>query len=349
MAHTILSISGTDASGKGTISKMVQERLAEKNITIEVISPPFYDTPIGGEVGEYLKSGYKCWRSRKLASALYAADRNWWMREHFDKVFLNPDCQIALYNRNWVDSLFYQTTLIAQTHADTARFPDIAQQFHVKCEGIGEYDLTLQDLHNIFEVPASECVYDEQLKVNYIGANLNAAQKKQLHQFYMGNRLAMIRDHMRFLFELEIEPYQTIDGTIVTSAMDVHNIVLIPTKRAARAIIRNNLLKRYEDNPAMMDRNEKSLDYQVAVIENIEWIHQHFDDIVQGTQPGTENLQPTSPWARDMDNKRSRTPFSDDIRKAFTFDIIYITDEKGYLRMLDEIADDVIGKLNLPK
>lgn len=363
MANQILTISGTDASGKGSVSRIVQDRLREEGTSLRVISPPFYETPIGGEVKEYLTNGYKCWTDRKLASAMYSIDRNWWMRQHFDDVFLNPECKIALYNRNWLDSVLFQTTLIAQTPEDTERFIEISKRYFARYGGVESgTDLTMQDLHKIFECeidPNDKRLNELATKVVY----MTCENKEELRQFYLHNRYAIIRDHIRFLYYLEVEPYKVpvlpdgnvisthpihrkyVSWTVFTSAMRLCNIVLIPRREHAQQVIRENLLKRYNGDASQMDRNEVSLDYQEAVVENIEWIHEHYSDIVH-TARLPECLAES--WRRqDMVNKGIFDPLPHEAIRAFEFKIIYITTPDGQLRSLEDIADEVISKFKL--
>lgn len=87
MKGKLIVIEGTDCSGKETQTKLLLEKLKEKNIPIESFSFPAYDTPTGKIVGgPYLGKKYICegWFPElasnvdpKVASLYYAADRRY--------------------------------------------------------------------------------------------------------------------------------------------------------------------------------------------------------------------------------------------------------------------------------
>jgi len=83
----IITIEGTDCSGKETQAKMLLEKLTLENIASEIMSFPRYNTPTGRIVGqsylgkENLGKGDLAWfgdsnkLNPKIASLYYAADR----------------------------------------------------------------------------------------------------------------------------------------------------------------------------------------------------------------------------------------------------------------------------------
>ena len=85
MKGKLIVIEGTDCSGKETQTKMLIEKMQEKNLAVEKFSFPMYDTPTGKIIGgPYLGKSYICdgWFSEgatnvdpKVASLYYAADR----------------------------------------------------------------------------------------------------------------------------------------------------------------------------------------------------------------------------------------------------------------------------------
>ena len=120
--YSIITIDGVDGSGKNTVSSKIQENLESKGYDVIRISPPFYDTPTGKIVSDYLHDQYGGINDRWMISQLYSYDRNMWMKDHFD-LFTTPDYRyysnnpkrVFLYNRNWISNLLYQTTLSFQT------------------------------------------------------------------------------------------------------------------------------------------------------------------------------------------------------------------------------------------
>lgn len=87
MRGKLIVIEGTDCSGKETQTKMLVERLKEKNIECVRFSFPNYDSPTGKIVGgPYLDKEYICdgWFEEgavnvnpKVSSLYYAADRKY--------------------------------------------------------------------------------------------------------------------------------------------------------------------------------------------------------------------------------------------------------------------------------
>lgn len=87
MKGKIIMIEGTDCSGKETQSNLLFEALKNKNIKVEKLGFPMYDTPTGKIVGgPYLGKSYLCegWFPEganevepKVAALYYAADRRY--------------------------------------------------------------------------------------------------------------------------------------------------------------------------------------------------------------------------------------------------------------------------------
>lgn len=87
MKGKLIVIEGTDCSGKETQTKMLVDRLEERNIKCIRLSFPMYDTPTGKIVGgPYLGKDYICdgWFDEgavnvdpKVSSLYYAADRKY--------------------------------------------------------------------------------------------------------------------------------------------------------------------------------------------------------------------------------------------------------------------------------
>lgn len=350
MARQILTISGTDGSGKGTVANIVSNKLHKLGQSSYIISPPFYNTPIGGEVGNYLKTGYGCWKDRRLSSAMYALDRNWWMRENFHNIFIGFAYDVAIYNRNWIDSVLYQTTMIGPTEQDTATIRDIARRFYIDGNFTTHARANMNMLHMVFdneELPPHSIYTDTAALIR----DLPPVYREELKQFYFYNRIAMVQEHMNFLWNLEVEPYHMMPTDILppddfagtvpfTTALPICNVVLIPERKYAGKIIRDNLLQRYGGDESKLDRNEVNVDYQESVIENIEWIHRHYNLI---THEG--NLHPIldASWRRvDMVNKGQMRKLSADIHRAFEYHIVYITDVGGNLRDPEDIASEVL-------
>jgi len=73
----IITISGSDGSGKQTQTKLLVERLREKETRVETISFPFYESFTGKLVREYLDGRLGTLKeiNPKLASLPYALDR----------------------------------------------------------------------------------------------------------------------------------------------------------------------------------------------------------------------------------------------------------------------------------
>ena len=84
MKNKIITIEGTDCSGKQTQSDLLVKKLAEKNISIYKTSFPNYDTPTGRIIGECClgkKIGHSFFPEEsanvdpKVMGLYYAADR----------------------------------------------------------------------------------------------------------------------------------------------------------------------------------------------------------------------------------------------------------------------------------
>ena len=61
MKGKLIVLEGTDCSGKETQTKLLIEKMKEKNIKVQNFSFPMYDTPTGKIVGgPYLGKNYIC-------------------------------------------------------------------------------------------------------------------------------------------------------------------------------------------------------------------------------------------------------------------------------------------------
>lgn len=100
----LITIEGTDCSGKGTQTKLLFERLKSEGFNIEKMGFPMYDTPTGKIVGgPYLGKGYICdgWFSEgaanvdpKVAALYFGADRRY--NSYKIKEFLENNCNVLL-------------------------------------------------------------------------------------------------------------------------------------------------------------------------------------------------------------------------------------------------------------
>ena len=363
-AHHILSIDGTDASGKNSVRKEVQRILEERGLRTANIDPPFYDTETGKAVKDYLVTGFGDWTDRKLASLMYSVDRNWFYRSRFDEIFESGNTDVVIYNRNWLSSIFYQTTLIAPTMEDTLRFMETNDSFMFS-KLLPTPNMHRRSIKNVnipMAVLRDALMTEKDHETNpYISwpewlcgtyrEDFNAIQaesisvKNILADRLHATRNRIIRSHMKFVYDVEIEPYTRImevnsghmlDETVqqtknfVYDAPVVTNIVLVPFPQFVDDTIIANLKKREREDGQKMDRNERSAPYQIAVIDNIEYIKMNFAAI---TAPSNYNVGDYSVSVMD----------SAKLRKAFNFYIVPITREDGSLIPIPEIAANVLS------
>lgn len=337
----ILCIDGVDGCGKGTISEIVKQRLENEGHSVAVISPPFYETKSGQMVKEYLTDGFKDIQDRTIATMLYSIDRNMFYREHFNEIFASGNYDIVLYNRNWLSSVFYQTTMICQTPEDTARI--LGRRYSIDFEG-KSYSISLPIMHDMVQLTDQYCetvpLLDEEtckLLMEY-AEPMDIYPKKlrdAIHQKYRQLRLSMLNLTFDLISQMELIPWSNQYSTYFmyepfTVGRTVRNVVLTPDLDMRHLqYVRQNLMNRYEFDTTKLDMNERNNRYLYAVIENIHWIHQYLW-LAFGFEP------------KDTSCSSGITPLSKKLLDAFKYDIVHTNDEThSGQRDINDIADEV--------
>lgn len=237
----IYIIDGTDGCGKSTITNILQEKLSRGGKKkVGIISFPCYQSPMGQIVSDYLHNGYGDIRDRRVASQLYAMDRNLWMRDNFDRYFLSGEYDILIYNRSWISNIIHNTTLLAQTPEDTDKLKlyvsfkdeklylaDIAQYFNAE-DSDSIYSInTVMKGYNPTEI-ADASIYSVQNMQSANGVTIGSADKVKefitnfsqklsisyglmesiLKDAYQNARTRLVSEAIRNSFYDEIDPWQ---------------------------------------------------------------------------------------------------------------------------------------------
>ena len=355
--YSIITIDGVDGSGKNTVSGEIQKILEDRGYEVIRISPPFYDTPTGAIVSDYLHDRYGGVNDRWMISQLYSYDRNMWMRDNFHlfttsnyRYFNSDSKRIFLYNRNWISNLLYQTTLELQTDGtrDTIFDPYIAAInnagstffFNLKMAGRWYYGDFADPFKSFF--------------------SKRTISKTALHSLMTLNRLDRMIHMIHNLYGMEIAPWKSINRVVdddkwsdmfpvdfVQAADHVINVVLTPYNRGLH-VIYDNMGKRYGGDSSKLDLNEKSEVYMASVIENIHWINRVWNmspEILKRHQ----NL--VNRFFREPDARVFETniiPLKDTEKRAFQYDIIHTTDfDTNEQLSVNEVVDKVMHKINV--
>lgn len=338
--YSIITIDGVDGVGKTTVSSYIKIFLENRGFEVEVISPPFYETPMGKIVKDYLQTGFGDIRDRLVASQLYAMDRNLWMKENFHKFLSKENSKffdiqskkVFLYNRNWISNLFYQTTIGYQSDEDQEKMDFPRTTVGLSC-------MRMTELHEIF---TSEKGYPDIPEDRLIA----------LKALYLYDRAADANRMIRNLYEMEIAPWYGIQDLnlkwvdFVTAAKHVVNLVLTPDAEAYQ-ILYSNLMKRYQGDTSKMDRNEKSQSYMVSVIENIHWLKMYWELVTGENQIGIHQLEIDLSSIPNFSRSYSNIiPLNERIRRAFQYDIIHTNQSNDTSQLpISQVVDLVEGKI----
>lgn len=295
----IICIDGTDGTGKTTMSNAVAEILRSLGKRVTVISPPFYNTLPGKMVWEFLHKGWKDVRDRRVLSAFYSADRNWFLREHFDEM-MHGSADYVITNRWALSNVLHNTTLATPDNGARERTA-LGGLLHDSMANMEQSPSTTQwgRVYHV-NIPASvapslpqqvlvRCASDTfDLKGIYDLCNQyqwQAAPTSIEHDFWMTLRLTadyirgnIVREHCNMLYDLEISPWwvQASDGLYMPFA-NLNTVVLNP---GDPDISMGNVEMRLMGDKSQMDINEASKTYQRSVIENVFWLYWHNEQIV---------------------------------------------------------------------
>lgn len=317
----ILTVDGIDGVGKATITALLEEQLHTYGWKTIRISPPFYDTPTGGLITEYLHSGYRYITDRMVISDLYAMDRNMWMREHFDMLVdfeadeypvWKDDEVVLIYDRSWMSNLFYQTALLMQDKVEE-RWLDLP---------VLETPSPIRTYHlNMGDLLRGRKTFPEEM--------FSISEKKLCNE-----RIRLVHNAMRHGYDVELRPWRAVAKrcgrefvlSLTDAALHVTNIVLDP---GSIDVIEKNLKKRYKGDSSKKDLNEKSTKYLESVLENMYWIHNYWCDI-------------TEPNVRYADRELSDlNPLSHSIVKAYQYNLVKTTHSDGVQKKPKDIVKDI--------
>ena len=354
--YSIITIDGVDGSGKNTVSARVQKILEDRGYDVIRISPPFYDTPTGKIVSDYLHDQYGGINDRWMISQLYSYDRNIWMKNHF-QLFTGPDYRyyrnysrlIFLYNRNWISNMLYQTTLNLQTDSDRDNIFD---------PYIAAIHLSGTDLFFNLKM-AGEWYYGDFAKPYSQFFDKKAIGKTALRSLMTLNRLDRLNHMIHNLYEMEIAPWKAINRIqtndrwsnmfpidFVEVASNVINVVLTPYNRGLH-VIYDNMNQRYDGDTSKLDLNERSEVYMASVIENIHWISKAWDmpsEVLKRHQSLVKR------FFREPDAQIFETniiPLSEKEKRAFQYDIIHTTDfDTNEQLSVDQVVDKVMHRID---
>jgi hypothetical protein len=359
-APCIYCIDGTDGSGKGTVSEMVQKKLEEDGFRVAVISPPFYDTVTGTLVTELLQRGAGAMQDRDCISMLYSLDRNMYYRNYFDRIYRHNNYDIVLYNRNWLSNVFYQTTLIANTPAATQQLRPCGCKYYFGHSDVNEFYLyELHDFFNPLKLGMGMPNYEKAMKtMDAIAQWLEPDELDANEGFVTVERARIVREHMKLLHSLELAPwhiYKTSMGgaqnhsyswNFVCEAFGFKSWVLCPSlDDEGVKVIEQNLMRRYDNDLSRLDLNEANPRYQLAVIENIHWIHDHWDYI---RDPRCGECEPGMSWAYSyyLGSSRPKTLMDSEVIMPFQYDIITTTKPGTTEQVpLEDIANQIYNEI----
>lgn len=365
--YSIIGIDGIDGAGKSTVAQFIKERLIMMGYHVVTIEPPFYDTPSGKIVEDYLRHGYDDIRDRMVASMLYSFDRAMWMKDHFGETFINPENYfeytkdqklIVLYTRNWLSNIFFQTTPIAQTPADSYRV--MGHVFGtVLNEGGEEIRLTLPRMHEILQELRVRGGVSEHYNIR------NFKSIRTIQTLYRRQRALFVKNMMRDVYMMDIMPwhaclpeaavkerypktlpyYNEVD--FVQAAESVCNIVLAPhIANTSVEILRQNMIRRYKGDESKMDRNEANREYLDSVLENIHYIHRNFDRIMSTKATHNITFHDANLGSTEEDDTLSLSSLL--LEKAYRYHIIHTTDEaSGQQLDFGQITNEIMGYLQM--
>lgn len=332
-------IDGLDGSGKKTISLMVKKKLEDEfNQKVFVFDPPFYDTPTGKIVEEYLYDGYKGFRDRKLASLLYTTDRAVFLREHFDEMF-SGDYDVILMNRGMLSSFFFNTTLEAQSREDDV---------HLWHRTLSDEHVRLNTEHTLFTFnyggDTSSVLLDDIR--SWLVVRYDDPRWKAVEYVYNYIRTMVLREHAQMLFELEVRPWWFLDdhSGLKMPFVDVPTIVLMPEK--STSFCENNVAHRRKGSGKGNDRNEQS-GFLGAVHENIDYIKRHYHDIFGATRfrfwdmsRVIDTIDELWPGVPPVPIHQLPMPVHINYpMSAFSFDIVYTTELHGDMEIQRDLSD----------
>lgn len=331
--YTIITLDGPDGIGKATIAKRLQEDLTKRGFKVVKISPPFYDSYTGKLIKDYLtqQHSYGCIADRRILSMMYSMDRNIWMKNHFDEFWYQPlrnvekltpyhdnpifntnASLVFIYDRSWLSSLFYQTTMtLPDSNYNKQIFPNIVNITRKSrsgkfLPGRPSYTFNAPDaldackragqmIQNVPDIakPGDE---EEVSAPHYLATHPAAMETVQnAVKLY---RLQTIYETIHSIYDVEISPWKGLivhpKGTYPTTteiknghlanfldaARAMINIVLVPeAKSGASEVCMEHMMERYEGDKTKLDNHEKSMSYLDSVIENIHFIKDNWIDI----------------------------------------------------------------------
>ena len=364
--YKIISIDGTDGSGKATIMQKVKDKLTSMGYRVVTIEPPFYESKTGQLIKEYLTTGYGDITNRWVVSQMYSFDRNMWMKENFH-LFLEENTKetganegnpcftrdpnlVFLYNRNWLSNLLYQTTIDLQSESDEKMLDPFFIQIP---DSNGSSMRHCYNLKGLYDLLAQMKGLDPQsnMSIYHRDVAMWAAWLRRAH---------IAVDMMHQLYRMEIEPWRASMPDLydqrrpydypvdfIMAADRVINIVLLPHKEDLD-VIYGNMMKRYEGDSTKMDRNEKSHQYMAAVIENIEWLHDNWEFFTEDhdrNQKAVRFISSFTEMAKTPISEVNIIPLRKREQRAFQFHPIYTTQD-GVQHSIDEVLADVWKSLN---
>lgn len=344
-----LCIDGLDGVGKNTVSSMVMKHLQEKALDVVKVSPPFYDTPSGQLVSDYLTNGYGDIRDRRIASLLYSVDRDMYYRNHMCDLLSGPH-DVVIFNRNWLSNLFYQTTPIMQSTDDALNFASFD----------GAFSLNIKlDMTDILPTkkPEKMTYWEARTELaNLIASNSITEEQVEGAEIILDTwRELAVCDMIDFIYRVELEPWKHPgSGYPFTAGVAVCNLVLTPTSNRVD-ILRQNMAKRSATEGATLDRNEQSDAYLASVAENIDWISKHWPNIRKrltflkktGYWSGYHQEGLALPGMKTIKNAYLKEGHvkTDGITKAFFYNCICTVDSNGEQRTPENICDEVLRYL----
>lgn len=365
--YSIIGIDGIDGAGKSTVAQFIKERLIMMGYHVVTIEPPFYDTPSGKIVEDYLRHGYDDIRDRMVASMLYSFDRTMWMKENFGSTFINPENYfeytkdqklIVLYTRNWLSNIFFQTTPIAQTPVDSYRV--MGHVFGTVLNEDGEeIRLTLPRMHEILQELRVCGGVSEHYNIR------NFKSIRTIQTLYRRQRALFVKNMMRDVYMMDIMPWHAClpeavveerypktlhyfnEVDFVQAAESVCNIVLAPhMANTSVDILRQNMIRRYKGDETKMDRNEANREYLDSVLENIHYIHRNFDRIMSTKATHNITFHDANLSSAEEDDALSLSSLL--LEKAYRYHIIHTTDEaSGQQLDFGRITNEIMGYLQM--
>jgi dTMP kinase len=105
----IIQLEGVDAVGKSIVSKTLKERYEEKGLRVFVLHFPFYDSPTGKIVKDFLMGdliGDPTKADPIISSIYYTADRLTFFKNN-PQIFTDYD--ILICDRSYMSNFFFQT------------------------------------------------------------------------------------------------------------------------------------------------------------------------------------------------------------------------------------------------